>query len=141
MVHKSSLLPGISKFIDENILSHYPATSMKRIMMAGAVSLYLKQNEGMIDTLSSNPLFSSLGVVHDNGMVDLDPLRTTLKEEINKAGFMRVNVPLIGAIDFTPDDADALYKYIVEANATMNQLPPAQPAATLTTTSTNGGVY
>lgn len=142
MVHKSSILPGVSKFIDENILSHYPASSMKRIMMAGAVSLYLKQNEGLIDTISSNPLIGSLGVVHDNGMIELEPLRDALKYEINKAGFMRLTLPLVGSIDFTPEDADALYKYIVEANTTRTTaLPPAQPAATSTTLATNGGVY
>lgn len=140
MVHKSSIVPGISKFIDENVLAHYPATSMKRIMMAGAVSLYLKQNEGLVDTISSNPLFSSLGVVHDNGMIELEPLRDALKYEINKAGFMRLNIPLVGAIDFTPEDADALYKYIVEANTTQVQSPSAQLTTGMTTL-TNGGVY
>ena len=140
MVHKSSIVPGISKFIDENVLAHYPATSMKRIMMAGAVSLYLKQNEGLVDTISSNPLFSSLGVVHDNGMIELEPLRDALKYEINKAGFMRLNIPLVGAIDFTPEDADALYKYIVEANTTQVQIPSAQLTTGMTTL-TNGGVY
>jgi hypothetical protein len=140
MVHKSSIVPGISKFIDENVLAHYPATSMKRIMMAGAVSLYLKQNGGLVDTISSNPLFSSLGVVHDNGMIELEPLRDALKYEINKAGFMRLNIPLIGAIDFTPEDADALYKYIIEANTTQVQSPSAQLTTGMTTL-TNGGVY
>jgi hypothetical protein len=140
MVHKSSIVPGISKFIDENVLAHYPATSMKRIMMAGAVSLYLKQNGGLVDTISSNPLFSSLGVVHDNGMIELEPLRDALKYEINKAGFMRLNIPLVGAIDFTPEDADALYKYIIEANTTQVQSPSAQLTTGMTTL-TNGGVY
>lgn len=137
MVHKSSVLPGLSKFIDESILSHYPATSMKRILMAGAVSLYLKKNEGIVDTLTSNPLFNGIGVVHDNGMVDLEPLRDTLKSEINKVGFMRLTLPMVGDIDFTTEDVDSLYKYIMEANtqATTSTTPTPTPVIN------NGGVY
>jgi hypothetical protein len=139
MVHKSSIVPGLSKFIDENVLAHYPATSMKRILMAGAVSLYLKQGEGMVDTLTSNPLFSGLGIVHDDGMIDLDPIRDALKKEINKAGFMRLTIPLVGDVDFTPDDIDALHRFIIEANA--RSVAPVTPMQTLNTGISNGGVY
>jgi hypothetical protein len=136
MVHKSSVIPGISKFIDENVLAHYPPNSMKRIIMAGAVSLYLKQNEGIVDTLTSNSLFAGLGVVHDNGMVDIEPIRDALKNEISKAGFMRLSIPMVGDIDFTPEDIDALYKSIVEANTdkSVSTIPTAPVI-------NNGGVY
>ena len=138
MVHKSSVIPGISRFIDENVLAHYPATSMKRILMAGAVSLYLKQNEGIVDTLTSNPLFSGLGVVHENGMLNIDPVRDVLKTEINKAGFMRLAVPIVGDVDFTTDDVDALYKFIVEANTQTTTPATTAPQSTVIN---NGGVY
>lgn len=137
MVHKSSLIPGFSRFIDESVLAHYPATSMKRIIMAGAISLYMKKNEGIVDTLTSNPLFTGLGVIHDNGMIDLDPIRDVLKSEINKAGFMRLSIPMVGDVDFTTEDIDSLYRYIQEANtqASTSCIPPAQ------TPSLNNGVY
>jgi hypothetical protein len=142
MVHKSSFIPGLSKFIDESVLSHYPANSMKRILMAGAVSLYLKQNENIVDTLASNPLFTGLGVMGTDGNVNIEVLRDALKGEINKAGYMRLSIPFIGDIDFTPEDVDTLYKYIVESDP--NNSKPA-----LSTTQTplpnltnyNGGVY
>lgn len=134
MIHKSSLLPGVSKFIDENILSHYAPTSMKRILMAGGVSLYLKQNEGMVDSLTSNPLFASLGVVNGSGMIDIDTIRDTLKNEVNKAGFMRISIPIIGDVDFTTEDIDALYRYIQEANTSVSTTSPAS-------ITNNGGVY
>ena len=139
MVHKSSLIPGFSKFIDENILAHYPATSMKRILMAGAVSLYLKQGEGLVNILLSNPLITTLGVTKSDGMIDVETIRDTLKYEINKAGFMRVTFPMVGDIDFTAEDIDALYKFIVETNTQVNTITnPIKP--TLPTIS-NGGIY
>lgn len=135
MIHRSSIIPGFSKFIDENILAHYPATSMKRILMAGAISLYLKQGESLVDTLISNPLVTNLGIVKQDGMIDIDIVKETLKNEINKAGFMRVSVPMVGDIDFTPEDADALYKFILEANTMSTQSPITQ------TSVSNGGIY
>jgi hypothetical protein len=105
--------------------------------MAGAISLYMKKNEGIVDTLTSNPLFTGLGVIHDNGMIDLDPIRDALKSEINKAGFMRLSIPMVGDVDFTTEDIDALYRYIQEANtqASTSYVPSAQ------TPSLNNGVY
>lgn len=135
MVHKSSLIPGISRFIDENILAHYPTNSMKRILMAGAVSLYLKQNGGIVDTIANNPLATGLGLVHENGMLDIDQFRDTIKSEINKVGFMRLSLPMIGDIDFTTEDVDALYKFITEANTQLTSVPNS------TLVNNNGGVY
>jgi hypothetical protein len=142
MVHKSSFIPGLSRFIDESVLSHYPATSMKRILMAGAVSIYLKQSDNMIDTLANNPLVSSLGVMSSEGNVNIEVLRDALKSEIQKAGFMRLTIPMIGDVDFTSEDVDTLYKFIVEAdsNTTKPQFDISQtPPATIPTY--NGGVY
>jgi hypothetical protein len=138
MVHKSSLIPGLSKFIDENVLAHYPATSMKRILMAGGVSLYLKQNEGAVDTLTSNPLFKATGIVHDNGMIDIDSVKDALKREVAKAGFMRASFPMVGDIDFTTEDIDALYRFILEANTQTNS---AMTTPALSTTNNVIGVY
>lgn len=116
MVHKTSIIPGLTKFIDNVILSHYSPTSMKRILAAGGISLYLKNNQSMIDDLAKNPLVSGLGIVTEDGRVDLDAMRDVIKTEINKAGFMRVNVPIIGDVDFTSDDIDSLYRYIVNSD-------------------------
>jgi hypothetical protein len=138
MVHKSSLIPGISKFIDDNVLAHYPPTSMKRLLMAGAVSLYLKQNEGLVDSLASNPLAAGLGIFSDDGLVDIDAVRNTLKTEINKAGFMRLNIPMVGSIDFTPEDVDTLYNDIVQSNAAIMS---ANPTQSITSNTQPGGVF
>lgn len=112
MVHKSKIIPGLSQFIDNNILSHYPPTSMKRIICAGGVSLYLSKGESIVDALLAHPMVAGLGIVTPEGMVNLEVLRDVLKKEIGKAGYMRVTLPIIGDIDFTVDDVDSLYGYI-----------------------------
>ena len=136
MVHKSRIIPGLSKFVDEAILVHYPPTSMKRILAASGVSLFLKGNEGIVDSLVSNPMIVSLGVVTPDGMVDVDKLRSVLKSEIQKAGYMRISLPILGDIDFTAEDIDTLYRFITEMNTTQ-PTTSGIPATTIV----NGGVY
>lgn len=113
MVHKSNIIPGLSNFIDTAVLSQYPPTSLKRIAAAGALALYLKQNTSVVDTILNNPLFAGLGISTDDGMVDIDTLRDVYKDQIAKAGFLRIHFPMLGDVDFTSDDVDVLYKSIM----------------------------
>jgi hypothetical protein len=116
MVHKAYIIPGLSSFLDTTVLSHYPPTSMKRILAAGAISLYLNQNQKIVDTIINNPLFGGLGVSTNDGMIDLDTLRDVYKNEITKAGFLRIHFPILGDVDFTSDDVDTLYRCIMSLN-------------------------
>jgi hypothetical protein len=117
MVHKTSIIPGLSKFIDTAVLSQYAPTSLKRIVASGAVALYLKQNTSIVDNVINNPLFEGLGVSTDDGMIDLDILKDVYKSEINKAGFLRIHFPILGNVDFTSDDVDTLYRCIMSINS------------------------
>jgi hypothetical protein len=126
MVHKADIIPGLSRFIDVHILSQYPPTSLKRIAAAGAIALYLKRNTSIVDVIINNPIISGLGIANPEGMVDIEILRDVYKNEINKAGYLRINFPMLGDIDFTPEDVDALYKCIME-------ISPPPPSSTNST--------
>jgi hypothetical protein len=136
MVHKSSIIPGLSQFLDMNVLSHYPPTSIKRIIAAGALALYLKQSTSLVDTLISNPLIAKMGVANNAGMIDIETLRDTYKNEIAKAGFMRIHIPMLGDIDFTADDLDTLYNCIVSVDSS-TQSPVNTSTATFTPSGNN----
>ena len=128
MVHKTYIIPGLSEFIDTTVLSHYPPTSIKRIIAAGAISLYLNQNQTIVDTIVNNPMFNGLKVSTAEGMIDIETLRDIYKKEINKAGYLRIHFPLLGDVDFTSDDVDTLYRCI------MSKSPQNSP------TTNNGGM-
>lgn len=113
MVHKSSILPGLSKFIDTTVLSQYPPTSLKRIIAAGVIAIYLKQNSSVIDNVVNNPLIGGLHVATPDGLINLDMIRDVYKAEIQKAGYMRIDIPMLGSVDFTPEDVDTLYRSIM----------------------------
>ena len=123
MVHKTYIIPGLSNFLDTTVLSHYPPTSIKRILAAGAISIYLSQNQSIVDTIITNPLFNGLKISNNEGMIDIDILRDVYKKEVEKAGFLRIHFPLLGDVDFTGDDVDTLYKCI------MSMSPSASPTA------------
>ena len=126
MVYKSDIIPGLSKFLDTAVLSQYPPTSLKRILAAGGIALYLQQNSNIVDTVINNPLFHGLGVVTDDGMVNIEIIRDILKKEINKAGYMRIKFPMLGNVDFTSGDVDTLYSMIISISA------PPTPSPTFT---------
>jgi hypothetical protein len=118
MVHKSNIIPGLSKFIDSDILSQYSPTSVKRIVGAGAAALFLKNNESKIYSL-----LNSLGIAKEDNMIDIESARDILKSEISKAGFMRISFPVIGDVDFTSEDIDTLYRYIISINQSAQSTP------------------
>jgi hypothetical protein len=118
MVHKSNIIPGLSKFIDSDILSQYPPTSVKRIIGAGAAALFLKNNESKIYSL-----LNGLGIAKEDNMIDIESARDILKSEISKAGFMRISFPVIGDVDFTSEDIDTLYRYIISINQPAQSMP------------------
>lgn len=118
MVHKSNIIPGLSKFIDTNILSHYPPTSLKRIAAAGAIAIYLNQNMTLVDKILQHPMVEAMNLVNDQGMVNIETLRDVYKNEINKVGFLRMHLPLLGDVDFTSDDLDSLYRILQSLDAT-----------------------
>jgi hypothetical protein len=124
MVHKSTIIPGLSQFIDTTVLSHYPPTSMKRILAAGAIALYLQQNTNVVDTILNNSMVATLGVSTPDGMVDICKLRDVYKAEISKVGFMRISIPLLGDVDFTTEDLDTLYNIITSLDKTTSASNP-----------------
>jgi hypothetical protein len=124
MVHKTYIIPGLSKFIDTSILSQYPPTSLKRILAAGAISLYLQQNSNLIDVVVNNPLFTGLKIIDEHNMMNIELVRDVLKSEINKAGYMRIKFPILGDVDFTADDIDTLYSNIMAVSNTPHPITP-----------------
>jgi hypothetical protein len=118
MVHKTYIIPGLSNFIDKTVLSQYAPTSIKRIIAAGALAIYLQQNSNLVDVIINNPIFNGLGVSNDAGMVNIELIRDVLKSEINKAGFMRIKFPILGDVDFTSEDMDTLYASIMAISNT-----------------------
>jgi hypothetical protein len=137
MVHKSNIIPGLSKFLDNNVLSHYPPTSLKKILAAGALALYLKQNTKIVDSIINNPMFSSFGVSTEDGMINLEMLRDVYKQEISKAGFLRITFPIIGNVDFTADDLDSLYNAIMSIDPAT---PVQAPQSTITLVNNGVGI-
>ena len=54
---------------------------------------------------------------------------------------MRLSIPMIGDIDFTTDDVDTLYRFIIDADSTKPKPLTGVTAPNSTLLNTNGGVY
>lgn len=102
---------GIAEYLDKELLSQYPNNSYHRVLIGMGLSLVLKQKLNDIRELLQNDTVKSVGIVDADGNIDVDLLRDTLKEQMTNEG-IRYENKFIGAITFTKEDVDVLYKYL-----------------------------
>jgi hypothetical protein len=78
-------------------------------MLVGRV---LENEEKIKEALSTNGMLRTFGFIDEEGMIDVDLLFADIKREIERKGKLVINIPWIGKLTFTPEDADALHNYI-----------------------------
>lgn len=104
------VVESAAKWLGEEI---YPKMNDLQEFVARMVVGRVLENEGKIkEVLSANGMLRTFGFIDDEGMVDADVLFADIKREIERKGKLVINIPWIGKLTFTPEDADALYKYI-----------------------------
>lgn len=108
MVTIDKIQNGVTKFIDSEILTQYPNDSIQRILIGTGMAIAIKKKAN--DLLN---YASFLGLVNDNGEIDIDILKEELLNHIPESGFSYEN-KMIGKMIFTKDDINTLYKYIAE---------------------------
>ena len=102
---------GIANYLDKEFLNQYESTSFQRAMLGVAISLFLNKKSQEIKNMISNGLGKTMGISDDDGMIDIDLLKDTIKQQITEEGIKYKN-PYIGTITFHKDDVDVLYKYV-----------------------------
>jgi hypothetical protein len=112
MVTFSQVKGGVTKYITDEIISKME--SWKKWVTGAAVSLALTKADDLFDAVKSNELISMLGVVREDGMIDIDLLRHAFKTQAESSGPVSIDIPAIGKITLSSDDIDMIYRYIQE---------------------------
>lgn len=55
-----------------------------------------------------------MGVVDEEGNVDIDAVRDAVKEQMANVG-MKIDIPLIGVVTFQQNDVDKAYEYVMRS--------------------------
>lgn len=104
---------GIITYIENEIIKKI--TDWRKWLIGGAVALGMGKFEGMYAQIKENPIIKSLGVIDDQGLIDIDSLYNAAKQTAQATGSVTQTLPILGATTFTVDDIDSLYRYILEA--------------------------
>ena len=109
MVTYQALVKGISTFIDKEILTKLSGTS-KMLMGIGA-GVAIKRSENIYEVLKNNSIMKMLGIIDQQGNIDIDILYEELKKQVEKEEIM-LDIPVIGLLKLNAGDVDKLIYYI-----------------------------
>ena len=127
MVTKKQLIDGALKFVESEII---PAIGGWEGGMAyvGVGILRRKADwvASYIDQYLNHPVAKALGIVTDDGRIDIDTAYEAFKEHTSKILPQSVEIPLLNPITFHESTIDVLYAYIKEQSNTQPQQSAAQ---------------
>ena len=111
MVTIDQAMRGAAKFADNEIIPHLPTG--KGIGAGIALALIMDGGKAQLLKLRENPAVKMMGVMDEDGNIDLDRLYNAARPRFENK--LTVSVPLLGDLLFDQNDVDKLYRYIQEA--------------------------
>lgn len=111
MVSQQRLQAGIAKYIDQEFTSKIEGWQRWGIGIGAALIL-----EGLPATLQrwqASELGAMLGIFGGGGDIDIEKIYAHAKRQA-QSGPLVVQLPALGAVRFTGEDVDKLYRFIME---------------------------
>lgn len=106
-VTREQIANGINAYVDAMVIPQLPTAG--KWIVGTAVGLSMSN----IDSYINSSAFSMLGIVNDQGLVDIDKLAEAVKQNAVKYGKLQLSFPYVGTMTFCSDDIDDLRRYIV----------------------------
>lgn len=114
MVGINKIEKGVAAYIDSEIMPQLPNTGFEKVLAGTAMSLIIRRSGAILDSYKTNKGIQMLGLMDQEGNVDVDVLADELRKNIPPEG-MKVEIPIIGGMTFHKDDVNKLYEYIKSA--------------------------
>ena len=112
MVSIDKIEKGVANYLDAELMSQFQGNSVEKVLVGTAASLLIRKSGTIVEGYKDNSVVKMLGIMDDNGDVDVDILAEELKKNISKEGFV-VDVPILGTLTFHKEDVDKLCDYIM----------------------------
>lgn len=112
MANAVQITNGIVKYIDAEILAKIEGWQ-KWVVGVGA-SLAVGRAADIYNTVASHPVVKMLGVVDEQGGMDIEVLHKEFAKQAQK-GPITFSVPMIGPMTLNSSDVEKLYHYIKES--------------------------
>lgn len=107
----TQLQKGVAAYLDAEVMPHIDASSWQKVAIGTAMSLAIHRADRYIPILQENSFVKNLGLIDENGAVDVAALVPEIKKNLPKEG-MKIDLPMVGSITLHEADVDKLYKYI-----------------------------
>lgn len=112
MVSVDKIEQGVANYLDAELMPQLKGNGIEKVIVGTTASLLIRKTGTIIEGYKDNKLVKMLGIIDDNGAVDVDTLVEEVKKNIPKEG-VKVEVPILGTLTFHKDDVDKLYDYIM----------------------------
>lgn len=114
MIHTDKVMAGLVSFLDNELIPKLPAKGWQRPVCGTVIAMAHKHMHKLIDQYKTNPMLVGIGLFDEDGMVDIETVKTEFSKQLGAEG-MTIEFPLIGGITFHQTDVDKLYYYIMNS--------------------------
>lgn len=112
MVSVDKIEQGVADYLDAELMPQIKGDGFEKVVVGTATSLLIRRSGKIIEGYKDNKFVKMLGIMDDEGNVDVETLKDELKKNISKDG-VKVDIPVIGTLTFHKEDVDKLYGYIM----------------------------
>ena len=109
MCNFEQVLKGVSKYIDEEILTK--VSGWQKWVLGTGAGLMLSNSNNAFISLKDNELVRMLGVIDEADNICITKIYSELKNQARK-GPITFDVPTLGLLTLNETDVDKLYEYI-----------------------------
>lgn len=113
MVTINKIEKGVAEYLDNELMPKLPSSGIEKVIVGTAMSLGIRKYGAIIEGYKDNKMVQTLGIMNNEGLVDIDILAEEFKKNMPSEG-LKVEVPMLGELKFNKEDVDKLYRYITE---------------------------
>lgn len=113
MVTMKQVERGVAAYLDAELMPQFSKTGVEKVIAGTAISLFIRRSGVILEGYKENKIVQMLGIMDEEGNVDVELLSTELKKNIPDEGF-KMDIPMIGAMTFHKEDVTKLQEYITE---------------------------
>lgn len=113
MVSIDKIEKGVAAYMDSEIMPQLPNGGIEKVLAGTALSLVIRRSGTILEGYRNNQVVRMLGIMDEEGNVDVDVLAEELKKNITSDG-VKIEIPIIGKMTFHKEDVDKLHEYITE---------------------------
>lgn len=110
MVSMIQVKQGLSAYITQEIIAKMGGWQQ---WVAGAfVAVAMQRADQIFEKLSKNAVVEALGIVREDGMIDIDTLYGAFKQQASQSGPVAIELPMIGTVTLSAGDIDMIYDHV-----------------------------